>query len=157
VKKLLAPILLALVSACTPGGAGLGGGGGTVPITGKIVTINVSLTLYSLTQTPAGPALGYSPEVTSVNVGDGIKFFNQDSFSNTATLIPNATTYPAASPFGFSATKQSGNALSRGWSSGALTQSGSTSQTIAVDQAGTFLYGCFFHYSGGMRGEIIAK
>lgn len=146
-----------LATACTPGGAGSSGSSGTVPTTGNVVRINVSLTLYPQTQTPAGTALGYSPEVTDVNVGDSIVFVNEDDFANTATLIPNDTTYPSDSPFGVSATSKSGAALSQPWSSGALTQAGSSSQSIAVDKPGTYIYGCFYHYEGGMRGEIVAQ
>ena len=159
IRRNIALAAVAWLTACTPGGAGLtGSGGGTIPVTGKTVTVNVSLVLYPLVQTPAGQALGYSPEVTDVNVGDGIVFVNQDNFPNTATLIPNATRYPAAKPWGISVTTQSQNRLlSKPWSSGALTAAGSRSQTIVVDQAGTYLYGCFYHYTGAMRGEIVAQ
>jgi len=152
-------VALALAAtACTPGGiSGASSGGGSGPSGGQLVKIDVSLTLYPRVSTPGGSALGYNPEVANVNVGDRIEFVNGDSFANTATLIPNQTTFPVTSPLGASATSQSGATLSQPWSSGALTQSGSTSQAIAVDRPGVYLYGCFYHYDGGMRGEIVAQ
>jgi len=146
-----------LATACTPGGTGGTASGGVLGSTGSVVRIDVSLTLYPAVQTPAGSALGYSPEITNVNVGDSIVFVNQDDFGNTATLIPGASTFPSLSPLTVSATSQSGNTLSQPWSSGALTQTGATSQPIAVDKAGVYLYGCFYHYDGRMRGEIVAQ
>jgi plastocyanin len=36
-------------------------------------------------------------------------------------------------------------------------QAGSGSQTVAADKAGTYLYGCFYHYGAPMRGAIVAQ
>jgi plastocyanin len=36
-------------------------------------------------------------------------------------------------------------------------QASQTSQTITVDAPGTYLFGCYFHYSGGMRAAIVAQ
>jgi plastocyanin len=38
-----------------------------------------------------------------------------------------------------------------------LIQPDSASQTILADKPGTYLYGCYFHYSAPMRGAIIAR
>jgi plastocyanin len=46
--------------------------------------------------------------------------------------------------------------VSGGFSSGAM-QAGSSSQSITVDRAGTYLFGCFFHYGAPMRGAIVAQ
>jgi plastocyanin len=156
IRQLALCSVVLLAAACTPGGAPSMGGSGALP-SGNVVRIDVSLTLFPAVQTSAGSALGYSPEVTDVNVGDRIVFVNDDNFGNTATLIPGASTFPANSPLGASATSQSGATLSQPWSSGALTQAGATSQAIIVDRPGTYLYGCFFHYDGRMRGEIVAQ
>ena len=157
-KRLYCLAVALALSGCTFGGAGSSSVAGVGDATGgSLVRIDVSLTLYPRQTIPAGSALGYSPEVTDVRVGDRIVFVNDDSFGNTATSIPNATTFPTNSPLVASATSQSGATLSGSWSSGALTQSGSTSQQIAVDRPGTYLYGCFYHYDGGMRGEIVAQ
>lgn len=142
------------LAACTNGGtltpAGGGGGGGT-----QTQTVDINLTLDPTTQTPQGSAGGYAPITTDVTVGTLIRFHNSDGFAHTATAIPNATTFPAGSPYTVSAQTQSGNAISQGWSSGTL-QAGATSQALLVDRAGTYLYGCFFHYGGPMRAVIVA-
>lgn len=159
VERHAAAIALAMIAAaCTPGGAGsLAGSGGTAPTTGKIVKVDVSLTLYPRMDTPAGSGLGYSPEITYVDVGDSVVFVNLDSFANTATFIPDAQTFPELSPLSTNATSRSGGIISQPWSSGALVQAGAQSQPILVDRPGVFLYGCFYHYDGGMRGEIVAE
>lgn len=147
--------LLFLTAACTNGGtltpAGGGGGGGA-----QTQVVDVNLTLDPSSQTSAGSAGGYAPAVTTVAVGTLLRFHNSDGFAHTATAIPNATTFPVGSPFTVSAQTQSGTALSQGWSSGTL-QAGASSQTILVDKAGTYLFGCFFHYGGPMRSVIVAQ
>lgn len=142
------------LSSCTPNGIGVasGGGGGG----GHLVTIDVNLTLNLPVQTPYGQSGGMKPPVTDVNVGDSIVFNNSDGFAHTATSIPNAQKFPSGSPFNQGATTQSGNSLSGGWSSGAM-QAGTSSQKVAVDKPGTYLYGCYFHYGAPMRGAIVAK
>lgn len=149
IRRLASGIALAL-GACTAGGipTSSGGGGG--------VTIYVSLTQYSQTPTPYGASLGYSPAVTTVSVGSQLHFVNVDSFAHTATVIPGASSFPAGSPFNSGALQQKGTTLSSDWSSGAL-QPNASSQTITADQPGTYLFGCFFHYGGGMRAAIVAQ
>lgn len=149
----LALIAGCMLAACTPGGmTPAGGSSGGVTTT----TIDVNLTQHAATQTPEGVSQGYAPAVTTVAVGSSIRFVNSDGFAHTATLIRGAASFPAGSPFSVSAQTQSGSALSTGWSSGTLA-SGGASQTILVDQAGTYLYGCFFHYGSPMRGVIVAQ
>ncbi len=141
-----------LLTACTNGGvlAPPSGGGA------QIQTVDVNLTLNPSSQTSAGTAGGYAPAVTNVAVGTLLRFKNSDGFAHTATAIPAATTFPAGSPFSASAQTQSGSSLSQGWSSGTLA-AGASSQTIMVDKAGTYLFGCFFHYGGPMRSVIVAQ
>ena len=152
--RALSCIALLCLTACTNGGtltpAGGGGGGGA-----QTQVIDVNLTLDPGSQTSAGSAGGYAPAVTNVAVGTLLRFHNSDGFAHTATAIPNATTFPAGSPFSVSAQTQSGTMLSQGWSSGTL-QAGASSQAITVDKAGTYLFGCFFHYGGPMRSVIVA-
>lgn len=143
-------IAFLLLTACTNGGVLTPSGGGTTA-----QTIDVNLTLNSSSQTPAGTAGGYSPAVTSVTVGTFVRFVNSDGFAHTATAIPGVTTFPAGSPYSATAQTQSGNALSQNWSTGTL-PAGASSQTLLVDKAGTYLYGCFYHYGGPMRAEIVA-
>jgi plastocyanin len=147
--KVLTCITLLSLIACTNGGlaATPGGGGGQ--------TVDVNLTLDGSSQTSAGTAGGYAPAVTGVAVGTTLRFVNTDGFAHTATLIAGTTTFPAGSPFATSAQTQSGSALSQNWSSGTIA-AGASSQTILVDHAGTYLYGCFFHYGAPMRAVIVA-
>jgi plastocyanin len=140
-----------LLAACTAGGipTSSGGSGG--------VTIDVSLTQYQPVPTPyGGTSRGYSPAITTVSVGTQIHFVNVDSFAHTATALFGDTTFPAASPFGDGALNQTGTTISSNWTSGALQANGS-SQTITADRAGTYLFGCFFHYGAGMRAAIVAQ
>jgi plastocyanin len=135
--------------ACTNGGIPTSSGGGT----GTEIVVN--LALFMLSQTPYGTSRGYSPPITNVAVGSQIFFMNTDNTQHTATLVPNATKFPPIPPFTRTALQQSGNNVSGGFSSGVL-EPGSSSQTITADRAGTYLFGCFFHYAGGMRAAIVA-
>ncbi|HEV7178513.1 MAG TPA: plastocyanin/azurin family copper-binding protein [Candidatus Baltobacteraceae bacterium] len=148
-------LALILLASCTPGGVTPLGGSGANPQ--NVVTVSVSLSAFGLTQTPAGPALGYSPAIVTVPVGSGIRFVNTDNTTHTASAVPGSV-FPASSPLQFTATTpSSANAVSSGtWSSGAL-QAGTSSQVFLVDRPGTYLFGCFYHYSGKMRGEIVAQ
>jgi plastocyanin len=150
IRRPLTAIALGLLAACTAGGVptSSGGGGGT--------TIDVNLSLNAPSKTPYGQSGGYAPPITTVAVGTQIRFVNTDSFTHTATEIPNATQFPSGSTFGISALMQHGTTLSGGFSSGAL-QAGSSSQTITADRPGTYLFGCFFHYPAPMRAAIIAQ
>ena len=140
-----------LLAACTAGGipTSSSNGGG--------VTIDISLSQFGPHSTPYGQAGGYSPSVITVAVGTQLHFTNTDNFCcHTATLIPNATSFPSGSPFTQKATQQSGSTLSGGFSTGAL-QPSASSQTLTADQPGTYLYGCFFHYAAPMRGAIVVQ
>lgn len=156
-----AVVLALALASCTPNGlpsAGGGGGGG-----GAVVhTVDLNLTVYqNPTNTPYGQSLAVKPAILDVAVGDSIVFKNADGFNHTATSIPpgdtnNETQFPTKYPFGSGALNATGSTLSGGWSSGAL-QAGATSAIILADKPGTYLYGCFYHYSANMRGAIVAK
>ena len=156
--KTFAPYALAaLLASCTPGGMFASTAGGGVPGGGQITRIDVNLTLHSgQTQLPAGSAAGYAPIPVNVSVGSLLQFVNSDSFAHTASEITGAAAVPQSSPLHVSAQTRSGSALSTGFSSGTLAP-GQSSQLVSVDAPGTYLYGCFFHYGGPMRGEIVAK
>jgi plastocyanin len=147
--KALSCIAAILLAACTNGGLATpsAGGGGQV--------VDVNLTLDGSSQTSAGTAGGYAPATTNVAVGTTLRFVNSDGFAHTATLIAGAITFPAGSPFATSAQTQSGSTISQTWSSGTLA-AGASSQTLLVDHAGTYLFGCFFHYGAPMRAVIVA-
>ncbi|HEV3155386.1 MAG TPA: hypothetical protein VGZ02_16365 [Candidatus Baltobacteraceae bacterium] len=146
--------VLALLGACTPGGSAPPPGGGTAT-----QTIDVNLTLHAPVQTQAGESGGFSPPVTTVTVGSTVRFFNSDGtgVNHTATLLAGSpVTFPSSDGFSASALQQSGATISSSWTSGAMV-SGTGSQVILVDKAGTYLYGCFFHYASPMRGVIVAQ
>jgi len=154
--KRAAVAMMCALAGCTAGGIAPSPSGGGASVA-QITKIDVSLAAFPLQSTSAGPALGFSPEVTTVTVGSGVQFVNVDNTSHTSTSIADAATFPATTPFSASAIAPSAtSSLSSGWSSGTL-QAGATSQVILVDRAGTYLYGCFFHYSGNMRGVIVAQ
>jgi plastocyanin len=141
------------LAACTAGGISPSTSGGTSIM--QVTKINVSLAAFPAQSTSAGTALGFSPEVVTVAVGSGVQFVNVDNTSHTASSF-SGTMFPSQSPLTISATNASGSNLSSGFSSGTL-QAGQSSNIFLVDHAGTYLYGCFFHYSGSMRGMIVAQ
>ncbi|BDE07743.1 hypothetical protein WPS_30190 [Vulcanimicrobium alpinum] len=147
-------VLLSALVACTPG-APPAGAENPVAAPGNAVTIPVSLTGLSVVATAYGTSGGYTPAVTTVAVGTTVRFLNVDSFAHTATAFGGAT-FPAGSPLGGSALTTSGATLSSGWSSGNLA-AGAASQTLLADKAGTYLYGCFFHYGAPMRAAIVVR
>ena len=163
IRALLISASLVVLAACSGGGysAGSGGGGGGVHMGGpppvNVTTIDISLVNHGPSNTPFGMSTGYSPAVTNLSVGSLVQFHNSDGFAHTATSISGSPAqFPAADPFSNAALTQSGGTLSGGFSSGAL-NGGATSQMLQVDKAGTFLFGCFFHYaSAGMRAAIVA-
>ena len=144
-------VLAAGLAACTPGAFGVASGGGAPA--GASITIDVDLTLDPDGPTPAGAGGGYKPLVNSVAVGTLVRFTNSDGFNHTATSI-SGTTFPSAYPFSGAALTQSGSTLSGGFSSGNLTP-GSTSQALLADKAGTYIFGCFYHYGHPMRAVVL--
>jgi plastocyanin len=150
-------VALALVislAGCTAGGidANTAGSGSVTSIT----TVDVSIAAFGAQSTPVGTALGFSPATITIPVGSGVRFVNVDNTTHTVTAIPGATTFPPVSPFTAAALQPGATSdLSGAWGAGAL-QPGGTSGVFVANTAGTYLYGCFFHYSGGMRGVIIA-
>lgn len=155
----VAAFALALAS-CTPNGIGSGPSGGSG--TGVTHTVDLNLTVYqNVTSTPYGQSIAIKPAVLDVAVGDSIVFVNADGFAHTSTSLPvgttnNETQFPNKSPInGLGTLTAGGTTLSGGWSSGAL-QAGA-SYTVVADKAGTYLYGCHYHYSANMRGAIVAK
>jgi plastocyanin len=138
---------------CTPGATAAGAGAGGTAAT----TIDISLTSSTAVATQYGTAGGYAPAVTMVALGSTVRFVNVDSISHTASSF-GGTAFPSASPLGGSALNTNGATLSGGWTSGTLA-AGTASQPLLADRAGTYLFGCFFHYDATppMRGAIIVQ
>jgi len=149
--RVISLLLISALVGCTPGAPPAGGGSAAA----GTLTIDVSLTSSSVAASAYGSTGGFTPAVTTVALGSSVRFVNIDSFSHTSTSLTGAA-FPAASPFGSSALNLSGNTLSGGWTSGTL-GAGTASQPLLADQTGTYLYGCFFHYSAPMRGAIVVK
>jgi plastocyanin len=149
--RVVSLLLISVLVGCTPGAPSAGAGSAAAATT----TIDVSLTSSSVAATAYGSAGGFAPVVTTIALGSSVRFVNVDSFSHTSTSIAMAT-FPSASPFGGAALNLSGSTLSGGWSSGTL-GAGTASQPLLADKTGTYLYGCFFHYSAPMRGAIVVK
>ncbi|HMD02441.1 MAG TPA: plastocyanin/azurin family copper-binding protein [Candidatus Baltobacteraceae bacterium] len=140
-----------VLGGCTPGA--LSATGGAPATAAPAMLIDVDLTNDPQGPTSAGTGGGYKPLALSVAVGTLIRFNNSDGFAHTATSI-GGSTFPSVYPFTGSALTQSGSTLSGGFSSGNLI-SGASSQSLLADAAGTYLFGCFYHYGTPMRGTIV--
>lgn len=140
--------IAALVAATVLGGCTYGApAAGRAGLAAAAVVVDVNLTAH---------AGGYAPPLLSVPTGTRIQFTNSDAFAHTATAIAGAT-FPAASPFDGNALTPAGSGLSAGsWGTGTLA-AGASSQVFVADLAGTYLYGCFFHYGSPMRGSIVVR
>ena len=150
-NPLLSLLLIGAFAGCTNGAPPAGAASAAAAAT----TIDVSLTSAPAAATAYGSGGGYAPLVTTVALGTTVRFLNTDSFGHTASAI-GGTTFPASSPLTGAAQSSSGATLSGGWSSGTL-GAGTASQALLADRAGTYLYGCFFHYGAPMRGAIVVR
>jgi plastocyanin len=121
------------------------------------VVVNLSLSKYASVQTiEAGSIVGVHPGLVRLHVGDRIVFVNDDSAHHTATSLLNAATFVDDPRWTDDALHQTG-AIGQGfWSTGDLAP-GQRSNPIVARKAGTYLFGCFFDYGAGMRGEIVVE
>lgn len=121
-------------------------------------TFTVSLSLAKFTavvHTPAGDAVGISPAVLRIHVGDRVIFKNDDTHAHTATGL-SGTAF-VDDPMWTDASTRPSTMIGTGqWSSGEI-RPGASSPELSAKTPGTYLYGCFFDYSAGMRGEIIVE
>ena len=117
--------------------------------------IDLSLDRYAkIAHLAAGDSVGVAPATLTVHVGDAIVFVNDDpSAHHTATGLPGANRFsePRWSDAVLKPLGAIGPSL---WSTGDLAP-GAKSAPMLASVAGTYLYGCFFHYSAGMRGAIV--
>ncbi|MGP6159532.1 MAG: hypothetical protein ACLPYS_18825 [Vulcanimicrobiaceae bacterium] len=151
-RSVVALLVILAAAACTPGSSAAPGAG-AAPSNAQTVAVDVDLTNDPGGATPAGAGGGYKPLVTTVAVGTFVRFTNSDGFAHTATSLAGAT-FPSAYPFTSAALQQSGATLSGGFSSGSLA-AGASSQALLADRAGTYLFGCFYHYGTPMRAVIV--
>jgi plastocyanin len=120
------------------------------------VTVAISLINYPDMSSAYGMVGGFSPALVVVASGTVVQFHNQDGFDHTASGIPGSS-FPGGTPIPFSALTPSGSDVSQaGWSTGLLV-GGSYSRTFTTSTVGQYLFGCYYHYSSGMRGVIIVQ
>lgn len=119
--------------------------------------VTLSLTRYAkVGQLDAGPYAGVSPGRVVIHVGDSIVFANADTRHHTATGLVDETAFPDNPRWTDNALQEGGKIGAGTWSTGDLAP-GAHSSPIIATKPGTYLYGCFFDYSAGMRGEIVVQ
>jgi plastocyanin len=123
--------------------------------TQTVVTLNLTR-FAKVAHIEAGQVAGVSPARVVVHVGDEIVFVNGDNRNHTATSLADATEFPQNPQWTDGALRASGKIGEATWSTGELAP-GARSAPIVATKAGTYLYGCFFDYSAGMRGEIVVQ
>jgi plastocyanin len=145
-------VALVIAAGCTPGSFAPGSAANG---SGPFIAIDVDLTTHPAGTSPAGTAAGYAPLVTTLTVGQSVRFTNGDGFAHTATSIAgNPGAFPTAYPFTSAALNSTGATLSGGFSSGNL-QAGASSQVLLADKTGAYVFGCFYHYGAPMRAVIV--
>lgn len=119
--------------------------------------VSLSLSRYaSVVKIDAGSTVGVRPGLVHAHVGDRIVFVNDDADHHTATALLGAATFVDDPRWTDDALHQTGAIGAGFWSTGDLAP-GQRSAPIAVRKAGTYLFGCFFDYGAGMRGEIVVE
>ena len=127
------------------------------PAWAQTFSVSLSLAKYdTVKHAPAGDYVGVSPGVLRVHVGDEIVFVNDDVKAHTVTALPDAGAFPEDPHWTDDVLRPSGAIGSGVWTTGEI-KPGASSKAIEVKSAGKFLYGCFYDYSAGMRGEIIVE
>ena len=120
-------------------------------------TVTLDLTRFSnVVHLSAGDYAGVSPGRLVVHVGESIVFVNGDSRHHTATSLGEISAFPQDPHWTDSVLHASGNIGAGSWSTGDIAP-GAHSAPIVATKVGTYLYGCFFDYSAGMRGEIVVE
>ena len=129
------------------------------PVRAAAATLGVSLHLTNaskIAHLAAGDSVGIAPAVLKVHVGDTIVFTNDDPKDHhTATGLEGAQRF-SEPRWSDAMLKPVGTIGANPWSTGDLAP-GARSAPMTATTPGLFLYGCFFHYSAGMRGEIIVE
>jgi plastocyanin len=124
---------------------------------GDPTIVSLSLSKYTSVQAiEAGSTVGVRPGLVRVHVGDRVVFVNDDTDHHTATALLNAATFVDDPRWTDEALHAAGAIGAGFWSTGDLAPV-QKSQPLVAKKAGTFLFGCFFDYGAGMRGEIIVE
>ena len=151
--RALLVLAVATLAGCTYGAPSASSAGPG----GSVITIDVSLTAHAQSPIAAGTSGGYAPAALTIPIGTHVQFYNSDSFAHTASLVSNGATFPTSSPLGANALTPSGTSFSNAaWTSGNLA-AGARSGVLLADVAGTYLYGCFYHYGAPMRGALVVR
>ncbi|HKW45515.1 MAG TPA: hypothetical protein VJN22_07645 [Candidatus Eremiobacteraceae bacterium] len=130
---------------------------GVSPVKAQTVIVSLSLAKYdSIKHGQAGDFVGVSPGVVHVHVGDQLVFTNDDVKVHTVTALPDDAAFPEDPHWTDDVIRPFGAIGTGPWSTGEI-KPGASSKPIAVKKAGKYLYGCFYDYSAGMRGEIIVE
>ena len=149
-KKYARIVLVALMAAAAFGR----------PLVAKATTVDIYLSLTKFAKVAhldAGASVGVSPSKAVVHVGDTIVFVNADADGrHTATSLAASAKFIDSPKWTDAVLKPSGAIGDGAWSTGELAP-GAKSQALRADRPGEFLYGCFFDYGAGMRGEIIVE
>jgi len=121
------------------------------------VEVDLGLTRYpAVRHLDAGSYSGVSEGRVVVHVGDAVVFVNRDADGHhTASALPG-NRFPADPRFTDAALRAGGSIGPAAWSTGDLAP-GMRSQPIVAGSPGTYLYGCFYDYQAGMRGEIVVE
>jgi plastocyanin len=119
--------------------------------------VTLDLTRYSkVAHIDAGAYAGVAPGRIVVHVGQAVVFVNSDSRHHTATSLGDVSEFPRDPHWTEGALHASGTIGAGAWSTGDIAP-GARSSAIAATKAGTYLYGCFYDYTAGMRGEIVVE
>lgn len=150
---MLGLLATAIATGCTPGAQSAPANTTQVA---SAVTVHVSLLNYPDMSSAYGMIGGFNPALVVVARGTVIQFHNEDGFNHTASSIAG-TTFPGGTPIPSTALTPSGSDVAQaGWSSGLL-QSGSYSRSFTTSVVGQYLFGCYYHYTSGMRGVIVVQ
>jgi plastocyanin len=120
-----------------------------------LVTLNLTR-FAKVAHLDAGEYAGVSPGRVVVHLGEEVVFVNSDTRHHTATSLPDATEFPQNPEWTDGALRASGKIGEPIWSTGDIAP-GARSAPLVATKAGTYLYGCFYDYSAGMRGEIVVQ
>ncbi|MFI5388900.1 MAG: hypothetical protein ACHQY2_04200 [Candidatus Eremiobacterales bacterium] len=124
---------------------------------GTTVVVSLSLSKYTAVKAiDAGSTVGVKPDVIRVHVGDSVVFVNDDTDHHTATSLLNAATFVDDPRWTDDALRPNGEIGPGFWSTGDLSP-GQRSAPLIARKPGTYLFGCFFDYGAGMRGEIVVE